>query len=117
MTALHMLAQQIIQTEKKIQKPYFNDYCKDSPDIIKFDTVKLEEHFKTDRINRQPDCVGIKEKENNKHELWIEIKVTHEIDENKKKDIISQGVICMEVDLSRLLDTNYTIDSIHNTTS
>ena len=114
MTALHRLAQQIIQTEKKIQKPYFNDYCKDTPDIIEFDAVKLEEYFKIDKITRRPDCVGIKEKDNNKHELWIEIRVTHGVDEKKKKDIISQGIICMEVDLSKLLDTNYTTDSIHD---
>ena len=39
MTALHMLAQQIIQEEKKIRKPWFKDYCEDESKIIEFSSV------------------------------------------------------------------------------
>ena len=39
MTALHMLAQQIIQEEKRIRKPWFKDYCEDKSKEIYFESV------------------------------------------------------------------------------
>ena len=112
MTALHMLAQQIIQDERKIRKPHFKEYCEDVTKIIEFSSVELEVHFKTQEVNRRPDCVGIILKGDKRIEVWIEIKVTHEVDEEKLNDIQHLGVICMEVNLSGLLDTDYTIETI-----
>ena len=59
MTALHMLAQQIIQDERKIRTPWFKDYNEDPSKLICFESVLLEQRFKTAEINRRPDCVGI----------------------------------------------------------
>ena len=59
MTALHMLAQQIIQEEKRIRKPWFKDYYEEASKLISFESVLLEQQFKTAEINRRPDCVGI----------------------------------------------------------
>lgn len=112
MTALHMLAQQIIQEEKKIRKPWFKDYCEDPSKEIYFESVLLEQRFKTAEINRRPDCVGIVEKGDKKTEVWIEVKVKHAIDEEKKKDIIRLGAICMEINLTKLLKTEYTKETI-----
>ena len=84
MTALHMLAQQIVQEEKKIRKPWFKDYCEDKSKEIYFESVLLERRFKTAEINRRPDCVGIIKKGDKQYEVWIEIKVKHAIDEEKK---------------------------------
>ena len=112
MTALHMLAQQIIQEEKKIRKPWFKDYCEDKSKEIYFEFVSLEQSFKTTEINRRPDCVGIIKNGDNQYEVWIEIKVKHAIDEEKKKDIERLEVICMEIDLSRLLTERYTEESV-----
>lgn len=112
MTALHMLAQQIVQEEKKIRKPWFKDYCEDKSKEIYFESVLLERRFKTAEINRRPDCVGIIKKGDKQYEVWIEIKVKHAIDEEKKKDIIELGAICMEIDISALLNNKYTEDSV-----
>ena len=112
MTALHMLAQQIIQEEKKIRKPWFKDYCEDPSKEIYFESVLLEQRFKTTEINRRPDCVGIIKNGDKQYEVWIEVKVKHAIDEEKKKDIIKLGAICMEIDLTKLLDTDYTKENI-----
>ena len=112
MTALHMLAQQIIQEEKKIRKPWFKDYCKDPSKEIYFESVLLEQRFKTTEINRRPDCVGIIKNGDKQYEVWIEVKVKHAIDEDKRNDIIRHGAICMEIDLSSLLTERYTEDSV-----
>jgi hypothetical protein len=112
MTALHMLAQQIIQEEKKIRTPWFKDYYEDPSKLIYFETVLLEQRFKTAESNRRPDCVGIIKKGDIEYKVWIEIKVKHAIDEEKKKDIIKLGAICMEIDISALLNNKYTEDSV-----
>ena len=112
MTALHKLAQQIIQEEKKIRTPWFKDYCEDKSKEIYFESVSLEQRFKTTEINRRPDCVGIIKNGDKQYEVWIEVKVKHAIDEEKKKDIECLGAICMEVDLSSLLKVQYTERSI-----
>ena len=112
MTALHMLAQQIIQEEKKIRKPWFKDYCEDKSKIIEFSSVGLEVRFKTQEVNRRPDCVGTIQNGDKTTEVWIEVKVKHAIDEDKRNDIIKLGAICMEIDLSSLLTERYTKDSV-----
>ena len=112
MTALHMLAQQIIQEEKKIRTPWFKDYYEDPSKLIYFESVLLEQRFKTAESNRRPDCVGIIKKGDIEYKVWSEIKVKHAIDEEKKKDIIGLGAICMEIDISALLNNKYTEDSV-----
>lgn len=112
MTALHMLAQQIIEEEKKIRKPWFKGYYEDPSKLIYFEYVLLEKRYKTTEINRRPDCVGIIKNGDKQYEVWIEIKVKHAIDEDKKNDIIQSGANCMEIDLSDLLKENYTEESI-----
>jgi len=88
MTTLHMLAQQIIEDERKIRTPWFKDYYEDPSKLIYFESVLLEQRFKTTESNRRPDCVGIIKKGDIEYKVWIEIKVKHAIDEEKKKDII-----------------------------
>ena len=112
MTALHMLAQQIIQDERKIRTPWFKDYYEDPSKLICFEFVLLEQRFNTAEISRRPDCVGIIKKGDKQYEVWIEIKVKHAIEEEKKKDIERLGAICMEIDLSNLLDKEYTEASV-----
>jgi hypothetical protein len=112
MTTLHILAQQLIQEEKKIRKPWFKDYYEDRSKLIYFESVLLEQSFKTTEIYRRPDCVGIIKNGDKQYEVWIEVKVNHAIDEDKKNDIIRHGAICMEIDMSNLLKEQYTEDSI-----
>ena len=105
MTALHKLAQQIIQEEKKIRTPRYEG--KHSPreekDVL-FSEVKLENQYQEDGVNRRPDCVGII----GDKQLWMEIKVKHGIDSKKLADIKAQRILCIEIDLSSLLDIDYT---------
>ena len=105
MTTLHMLAQKIIEHEKKVCLPeYKGVYYKEKSKVVQFNHVRIEQQVIHDNINRRPDCVGII---NNK-ELWIEIMVTHAIDEEKEKDIKKANVACIEIDLSEILREEYT---------
>ncbi|MBQ3944984.1 MAG: hypothetical protein II670_05155, partial [Alphaproteobacteria bacterium] len=110
MTALHMLAQQIIEKQKTIMLPdYQGDYFKKRTDIIHFDDVKLEEFVE----GLRPDCIGIKTgKDGKEHRLWIEILVTHEVDDVKEKAIRNINVSCIEIDLSDLLGMDYTAKKV-----
>lgn len=112
MTALHMLAQQIIQDERKIRTPWFKDYYEDPSKLIYFESVLLEQRIEKTEINRRPDCIGIIKNGDKQYEVWIEVKVKHAIDEDKKNDIIQLGAICMEIDLSNLLTERYTEEAI-----
>ena len=115
-TALHMLAQQIIKNRKSVRLPrYEGMYAPPfESKVITFDNIKLEKIFQSEEINRRPDCVGIKcDKYGNTREIWIEIKVTHGVDQLKMQDIREKNISCIEIDLSDLLQTNYTIDDIY----
>ena len=110
MTALHMLAQQIIEKQKTIMLPdYQGEYFQKRTNIIHFDDVELEGFFE----GLRPDCIGIKKgKDGMEHRLWIEILVTHEVDDAKEKAIRNLQVSCVEVDLSDLLRTDYSEEVI-----
>ena len=106
MTALHILAQQIIEKQKTIMLPdYQGEYFKKRVSIIHFDDVKTEAFVD----GLRPDCIGIKTgKDGKEHRLWIEILVTHEVDDVKEKAIRNLQVSCVEIDLSDLLGVDYT---------
>ena len=115
MTALHMLAQNILARDKKIMLPdYHGDYFQADTESIEFDEVKLEETLQvSDKKKLRPDCIGIKyDNNNNAHQLWIEIYVTHEVNEEKENYINASANACIEIDLSDLLDTDYSDESI-----
>lgn len=110
MTALHKLAQQIIQEEKKIRTPRYEDsYLTEESIIITFNKILVEEQVVTSEINRRPDCIGISDD----HDIWIEIKVTHEVDKIKQRDIQKENITCLEVDLSDLIDQDYTRELVY----
>lgn len=110
MTALHLLAQQIISDRKMVMLPDYNGgYYKKETTCIAFDEILLEEYCD----GLRPDCIGIVSgKDGTDHRLWIEIRVTHEVDEQKQKTIRSADVSCIEIDLSDMLNTDYTADSV-----
>lgn len=115
MTALHMLAQKVIKNRKAVRLPRYEGMYAPPVEsrIITFDDVILEKSFRSKDINRRPDCIGTKgDKYGNKREIWIEIKVTHGIDQLKMHDIKANDITCIEIDLSYLLETNYTIDDV-----
>ena len=111
MTALHMLAQQIIQEEKKIRTPrYQGKHIYRPEENIVFSEVKLEMQYQEEDVNRRPDCVGI----DGDKQLWIEIKVKHGIDNAKLADIKAHGIMCIEIDLHSLLKKEYTEKDVHD---
>lgn len=114
MTALHMLAQQIIEEEKQVMLPdYQGEYVNKKTEDRVFDRVSLEETIKTRDGEIRPDCVGyICGKDKKEYRLLIEIFVTHEVDENKSKAIQSSNEYCIEIDLSDLIKTDYTRELI-----
>ncbi len=116
MTALHLLAQEIIKNRKSVRLPRYEGMYAPAIEsrVITFDDVILEKTYHSEDINRRPDCIGIKcDKYGNNREIWIEIKVTHEIDQLKMQDIKNLNITCIEIDLSELLETNYTADNIY----
>lgn len=115
MTALHMLAQNIISRDKKVMLPnYQGEYYEEETKGIKFDEVKLEETYQVSEGKQlRPDCIGIKYDSSNKaHYLWVEIYVTHEVKEDKEKYIRASANACIEIDLSDMLDTDYSEESV-----
>lgn len=110
MTALHLLAQQIIADRKAVMLPDYNgDYYQKETSYITFDEILLEKSCN----GLRPDCIGIVSgKDGADHRLWIEIRVTHEVDEKKQKTIKAADVSCIEIDLSDMLNTDYSADSV-----
>lgn len=108
-TAIHFMAKQTIYDNELLVTPEFTKetFLEDNrakrvygekvvikPSKIKFEKVELECSQKGFR----PDVVGFK----NGKQLFIEIKVTHEVDEQKKKNIESLKHPMIEIDLSDL---------------
>lgn len=114
MTALHMLAQKILERDKKVMLPnYEGEYHQVSTEGVEFDEIRLEQTYTIQDKHFRPDCVGVKyDKNNNPHPLWIEIYVTHEVDTEKQNAIREAAKACIEIDLSDMLDTDYTEESI-----
>jgi hypothetical protein len=114
MTALHLLAQQIIEEEKVLMLPDYNGlYIKNVTKGIKLESVSLEETISSRNGEIRPDCIGyIQGKDNKLYRLLIEIFVTHDIDENKNQIIQSLNEYCIEIDLSDLIDSEFTRESL-----
>lgn len=110
MTALHLLAQQIIADKKMVMLPDYNgSYYQKETTCTTFDEILLEEYCD----GLRPDCIGIVSgNDGTEHRLWIEIRVTHEVDKKKQKTIKAADVSCIEIDLSDMLKIDYTADSV-----
>jgi len=114
MTALHMLAQQIIEEDKQVMLPdYQGKYIHKSTGSISFDWIRLEEVIPIHDGQIRADCVGYKRDKNNiEHRLLIEILVTHEVDDNKRCHIHYLNESCIEIDLSDLIESGYTREDV-----
>lgn len=91
MTALHKLAEQIIEEEKAVMAPEYKEVAKKR---LSFTQVKVE--LRVGRKDLQPDVTGITEDSL----CWnIEIRNTHEVDEAKKAKLIESNITCLEIDV------------------
>lgn len=113
-TALHLMAKEIIEEEKEVLFPEFRIYPEnvgiwDRYDrlahysctkniIVHFDSVELEKEIPD--INIIPDVI-VKKGED---VCLIEIKVTHSVDEEKKRKVDKRGLPMLEIDLSDYRD-------------
>ena len=110
-SALHILAQKVIDEEKKVMLPaYDKKFVKKAARLITFDEVALEKTCKDEISRRRPDCVGKVLSEG--IEIWVEIYCTNPINKERRDDIIRQQQYCIEIDFSDLLGTDYTKESI-----
>lgn len=115
MTALHILAQQILAKDMKVMLPdYIGKYYPPvRTGLMVFDEVLVEKNSNVGDSQIRPDCIGIKYDEFGlTHKLLIEIRVTHKVDEHKLQHIRSAESACIEIDLSEMLKTDYSVESI-----
>ncbi len=114
MTALHKLSQQILARDKIIMLPdYQGEFYYKETGSISFEEIYTEKTYYIEDKPIRPDCVGIKyDDKNTPHELWIEILVTHRVNEEKQNYIKKSSTACIEIDMSDLLNTDYNEDTI-----
>jgi len=94
-SALHRLAKQIIEEEKSVMVPKYLDIKEQ-----RLSFVKVEIEKRDDRKDLQPDIVGITEDDLR----WaIEIRNTHEVDDNKFVKLKESEITCLEIDVSDIL--------------
>ena len=91
MSALHKLAEQIIEEEKAVMAPAYKEIDKQQ---LEFEKVEVEQ--RVERKDLQPDIVGVT---SNGARWFIEIRNTHEVDEAKRAKLIESNIICLEIDV------------------
>lgn len=109
MTALHKLAEQIIEEEKTIMAPPYKDIEKQK---LSFEQVEVEQ--RVERKDLQPDLVGIT---SDGMRWFIEIRNTHEVDETKRNKILESNITCLEIDVREQTLENlktFLLESIEN---
>lgn len=107
MTALHMLAQKVLERDKVVMLPAYNtEYVTHEALQKEFANVVLEQVWKDESSTRKPDCVCTQEDAT--YPLWVEIYCRHKVDTERKEDIRRREVYCIEIDFKDLLGTEYT---------
>ena len=103
MTAIHLMAQNVLAREKKVMLPAFDKkYSKHEAELHIFDRIALEVICKNEDSTRRPDCVGYKE--GSDQTLWIEVFCTNELKPDRIEDIKKRRQYCVEIDFSDLLE-------------
>ena len=91
MSALHKLAEQIIEEEKAVMVPAYKEIEKQK---LEFEKVEVEQ--RVERKDLQPDIVGVT---SNGLRWFIEIRNTHKVDEAKRTKLIESNITCLEIDV------------------
>ena len=91
MTALHKLAEQIIEEEKAIMAPAYKEIGRQ-----KLSFVQVEVEQRVERKDLQPDIVGITAD----GLRWaIEVRNTHEVNDTKTAKLVESNITCLEIDV------------------
>jgi hypothetical protein len=93
MSALHKLAEQIIEEEKAVMAPAYKEMK-----AQKLSFVETEVERRVDRNDVQPDVVGVTDDGLRWH---IEIHYTSEVDESKKAKLLESSLTCLEIDVRK----------------
>ena len=113
MSALHMLAQNILAETKQVMLPeYKGKYYHRDAELKTFDRITKEEICRHEDSTRRPDCIGYNDLTG--ASIWIEIYCRHKIDETKKAEIRKQQLYCIEIDFSDLLNTDFSEEDVRN---
>ena len=91
MSALHKLAEQIIEEEIAVMVPPYKEIGKQK---LVFERVEVEQ--RVERKDLQPDVVGIT---SDGLRWFIEIRNTHEVDDAKRAKLIESNITCLEIDV------------------
>lgn len=91
MSALHKLAEQIIEEEKAVMVPAYKEIDKQK---LEFEKVEVEQ--RVERKDLQPDIVGVT---SDGLRWFIEIRNTHEVNEAKSAKLIESNITCLEIDV------------------
>lgn len=115
MTMLHLMAQKIIEEEKCVLLPAFKGihecFTKAESNEL-FEDVVLEKW--DDKTGKRPDCECTRPTTSSDQipTLWVEIRVSHEVDDNKRREITKQGIDCIEIDLQQFNGKDYTEEEL-----
>lgn len=91
MSALHKLAEQIIEEEMTVMVPAYKEIDKQ---CLEFEKVEVEQ--RVERKDLQPDIVGVT---SDGLRWFIEIRNTHEVDEAKRTKLLNSNITCLEIDV------------------
>lgn len=106
-SALHIMAKEVLQRVKCVRLPAIADVCESR--LLNLDEVEVE--VRDDNTSLRPDCIGRYEDKM----IWIEFKWTHAVNQEKKEQIISRRIDCLEIDLNGCeLDPNQVEDLLIN---
>ena len=107
-TELHLLAKEIIEEEKCVMLPPYGNVFNGAQQH--FNTIEVER--RSGIGNLQPDLCGIAKRGDKESRLWIEIRVTHPVDANKRTLILQHRLSCIEIDLSPFMDQQVTREEL-----
>ena len=129
---MHKLAKKVLKDNNFIRTPEYyllgtdDENCNfsDVEQKAKFSCLDVEKFYYIES-KIEEDVGGVRPDiilSSGKEQLYVEIKVTHSVDEDKKKKLINKGVSCIEIDISefykkpqqfnRELFKNFLIDNI-----
>lgn len=98
-SALHLLAKEIIMEQNAIMLPAYNGgFVVRKSTMVNFVNVKSE----ISCLGLRPDIIGYAQNNDGSiAPLWIEILVTHEVDNAKKQKIKQLGAACIEINMEK----------------
>lgn len=106
-TALHLLGKSIIQESMLVLLPTITmnrNVVIQNEMVVKADRVQAEKRvgkFTPDLLCTVNGC-----------NIWVEIFVTHEIDQQKREYVVKNGIPLIEYDLSKFIDKPYSYDDV-----